>query len=75
MHLTPSSLAIGRFSLTPLALATLTIREIMVGKVPSFTHSNHTDLGTDYLTSTFCYCATPTHNDSIKDEAHFFLIE
>ncbi|KAK3174647.1 hypothetical protein OEA41_001893 [Lepraria neglecta] len=74
MHLTPSSLAIA-FQPSPLALATLAIQEIMVGKVPGFTHSNYTDLGTDYLTSTFCYCTAPTHNESIKDEAHFFLIE
>ncbi len=51
-----------------------TPEEAAVGKVPGYLHGQP-PRQSDFLTSTFCYCALPNHVLNRKEEAHYFQFE
>ena len=55
---------------------TVTKEDADVGKVTGFTHNDLSSFGSDYLSSTFCYCGYGMDlNDTKYDEAHYFQFE
>jgi hypothetical protein len=48
--------------------------EVAIGKVPGYL-DGQPPRQSDFLTSTFCYCALPNHVSNRKEEAHYFQFE
>jgi len=51
-----------------------TPKEVLVGKLPGYLYGQP-PRQSDFLTSTFCYCALPDHVPNRKEEAHYFQFE
>lgn len=51
-----------------------TPEEVAIGKFPGYNHGQP-PFQSDFLTSTFCYCAMDGHEPGRKEEAHYFQFE
>jgi len=65
-------LALGNIFITIANAATPD--EVAIGKIPGYMHGQP-PRQSDFLTSTFCYCALPNHVSNRKEEAHYFQFE